>query len=230
MSKTRFKMSFVSEEILCKLKQQWIECELPITKPTSKARVKRRGIDPIATRKTEITSEDYVEWQISYQSKDKSPIELGIMVRLAYDNGMISKEELCRVVKNYGDPKIRPFDEENRITREIQQQTYMDFQVMFEKTPILRYNLGDGCYIEVALRHKQKAVGYQSMVFIYIPVKNLHADRPLIGRRAYTNEAVLWRPSKDHIFGLLKAFLIASNSHRNDVKRLIQKIIGDCEL
>jgi len=230
MSKTWFKMRPVSEEIQCKLKQQWIECELPITKPTSKARVKRRGIDPIATRKTEITSEDYVEWQISYQSKDKSPIELGIMVKLAYDNGMISKEELCRVIKNYGDSKIRPFNEEFRIAREFQRETYMDFQVIFEKTPILRYNLGDGCYIEVALRHKQKAVGYQSMVYIYIPAKNLHANRPLIGRKAYVNEVVLWRPGKDHILGLLKAFLIASNDHRNDVKGLIRRIVGDCEL
>jgi hypothetical protein len=221
-------MRSMSEEIQCKLKQQQIECELPLTKPTSKVRVKRKGIEPIPARQTRMTDEDYVEWQISYQNENKSPVELGIIIKLAYENGIVSKEELCDIVKNYGNPKIRPFDEEFRITREPQLQTYMEFHVIFEKTPILHHDLRDGCYIEVALRHKQRAVGYQSMVYIYIPVKNLLASKPLIGRYANANEVVLWRPGKEHILGLLKAFLIASEKHRKDIKELIQRIIGVC--
>jgi hypothetical protein len=67
------------------------------------------------------------------------------------------------------------------------------------------------------------------MVYIYIPVQNLRAPKPLVGRTAGEKEEVSWVPNKIHILGLLKAFLIASNDHRNDIKELIRKYIGACE-
>lgn len=46
-----------------------IKCELPITLPTSKVRVKRKGLEPIATRQVKLCKDDYIEWQISYKKE-----------------------------------------------------------------------------------------------------------------------------------------------------------------
>jgi len=196
--------------------------------PTSKVRIKRKGVQPIPPRKEVLTKDDYIEWQISYQDKESGkPIELGELIRLAHEMKYITRDELCEIIKKYGDGSIKPFDKLFSIMRKgTQHKVYHDFTVIWEETPILRYDLSDGCYIEVALKHKQKAVGYQSMVYIYIPIQNVIARRPLVGRTAEEKEVVIWKPSKEHILGLIKAFLVASEDHQRDVKKLIGKITG----
>ena len=227
----------MSENIPCQEDpvQREVICNLPITKPTSKVRIKRRGIEPIAPRRVKLDQHDYIEWQISYRDDKENPIEFGEIIKLAHKNEKISKDEICSIIKEYGDPKVRPFNEQFKINiekandNEKNKKIYNDFNLLYEKTPILHLEFDDGCYIRVTLRHKQRAVGYQSMVYIYIPVQNLRAPRPLVGRPAAKNEVVSWVPNKKHILGLLKAFLIASNDHRNDIKELIRKHIGACE-
>ncbi len=194
-----------------------IECKLPITKPTSHVRVKRKGIKPIATRKETLTDRDYIEWQISYIEGDKL-IELGEILSIAYNKYVVTKKDIESLVERFKDTKT--FEESYEISRSITEEKFEDFKVIYEKTPILRYELKDGCYIDIALRHKQKAVGYQAMVCIYIPLKNVNPQP--IGRRAQSNEVVTWNPEREHILGLLKAFLIASRKHRGDI---IQKVI-----
>ncbi|NAZ25544.1 MAG: R.Pab1 family restriction endonuclease [Thermofilum sp.] len=211
--------------------QREVICILPITFPTSKVRIKRDGIEPVAPRRDKLDRRDYIEWQISYWDNKENPIEFGEIIILAHKNGKISKDEICSIIKEYGDPKVQPFNEQFKIKifEEKNQKIYKDFNLLFEKTPILHLELDDGCYIRVTLRHKQRAVGYQSMVYIYIPVQNLRAPKPLVGRTAAKKEEVSWVPNKIHILGLLKAFLIASYDHRNDIKKLIRKYIGACE-
>jgi len=206
-----------------------LECRLPITLPTSKVRIKRDrdGIEPIPPRKEILRENDYIEWQISYRDKESGkPIELGELIRLAYER-YITRDELCEIIKKYGDETSKPFDELFRIMlKRTQQKAYYDFVVIWEKIPILHLDLSDGCYIEVVLRHKQRAVGYQSMVYIYIPVQNVITRKPLINRTAEEKEIVIWKPNKEHILGLIKAFLVASKDHRQDIKKLIRQITG----
>lgn len=73
----------------------------------------KEEIVPIAVKQAEITSEDYIEWQISYLDQDDL-VEFGHLLKAFYESG-------------------------------------------------------DRTFIDIVLRHKQRAVGYQAMVFIYIP-------------------------------------------------------------
>jgi len=205
-----------------------IECKLPITKHTSKVRVKREGVYPIATKKEILTDQDYIEWQISYIKKDEL-IEFGKILSIAYNRGVVTKGDILSLVERFKD--IKTFEETYEIFRSITEEKFKDFKVIYEKIPILRYELKDGCYIDIALRHKQRAIGYQAMIYIYIPLKNVQPK--LVGRSAQPKEEVTWLPKREHILGLLKSFLIASRKHRDDiVKKVIPKAlstkINDC--
>jgi hypothetical protein len=200
-----------------------IECRLPITSPTSKVRVKSEGRIPKATRQTKINAEDFIEWQISYKDKNGEPIELGEILRLACNNGLISKNDILSILelyKNYGtfDNNKDKFD----IKRENSQEDFYGFKIYFEKAPILHLDFDDGCYIEMAIKHKQMAVGYQVMVYIYIPMRIVKPY--LIGSTADRKQFVTWTPNKDHILGLLKAFLLASIDHRNDITNMCKML------
>ena len=218
----------VMSEIRCEWNdsEKKIECLLPITKTTSKARIKRRGIEPIAPRKTAITTEDFIEWQISYKDKEGKLIELGRILLLAYSKGIISRNEICSAIEEFKDAPT--FSETFHISREsfLQDSHFYGFKIFYEKTPILHLDLQDGCYIEIALKHKQKAVGYQPMIYIYIPAKNVTPN--IVGRFAKEGEIVSWFPDKEHILGLLRAFLIASKDHREDIGGICLEIIKSC--
>jgi len=197
-----------------------VKCKLPITSPTSKVRVKRKGLEPVATRQVKLCEDDYIEWQISY-GEVKKLSEFGEILALAYKNGIVKKDDINEVKKEFENTKT--FEELYKISREETGKDYHKFKVLYEKTPILRYEFDDGHYIDIVLRHKQRAVGYQAMVYIYIPIDKVE-PKNLVGRRANPRERVVWTPKKEHILGLLKAFLIASKDHRNDMIKIIEKI------
>lgn len=187
----------------------------------------KEEIVPIAVKQTEITPEDYIEWQISYLDQDDL-VEFGYLLKVFYESGKILKEEICAIVNQLC--KITTFEETFRIEKMKTELFLSDFRVIYEKTPLLRLEFKDRTFIDVVLRHKQRAVGYQAMVFIYIPAdsNDLQVSEPLVGRSAKKNEIVSWKPKKEHILGLLKAFLIASRTHREDMRKIIENKIGIC--
>lgn len=80
--------------------------------------------------------------------------------------------------------------------------------------------------IEVIIRHKQRAVGYQSMVYVCLPIKNAESEE-IIGRYAFTNEAVRFRLTNDKnnfVFDAFKLFSLASKKHNEDIKSILQAI------
>jgi hypothetical protein len=102
------------------------------------------------------------------------------------------------------------------------------FTLLYRKAPTLRKQLSDGSLIHIELRHKQKAVGYQAMLYIFIPIKNLVSklDRSsLVGRPARQNEVVLWSPTKEHIIELMKGFSIMSKKHLKDIMSIVERFL-----
>ena len=53
---------------------------LPMTTPTGKARVKRpikeQQAEPLATRQQTLEPDDYIEWQIAYETSDQTELLL----------------------------------------------------------------------------------------------------------------------------------------------------------
>lgn len=219
-----------------------LTCTLPITLPTSKVRVKRvkrtkytEEVRPVSPRKEKLESDDYLEWQISYVS-DSGLVEFGLMLKEFYDHGILTRDLICDVVERLGREDVKTFEEHFKIEKDLECcGGHEEFKLIYERTPILRLLLNDGSFIDVVLRHKQRAVGYQAMVFIYIPISSQNlkpvkssADS-LVGMIAPKNEAVEWRPEKEHVIALLKAFIIASPKHREDIKKIISRRLSiDC--
>jgi len=216
------------------IKVGWVEdriiCFIPITSPTSKARVKRRlgkTYEPIAVRQKILKEDDLIEWQISYFDKEKRLIEVGKMLELAYKYKIFTQNEL-KELKKYVDKIEKIFDESFNIEEVSMNDKFLDeFEIIYEKTPIIQRILSNNCFVRVILRHKQRAVGYQSMLYIYIPLTNvISKDKSIIGRSAEANEEIKWSPSKIDIEGVIKSFAIASQKHRNDIKEIIGRIIS----
>lgn len=211
-----------------KLKNGKIVCLLPITLPTSKVRVKRND-EPLSVKQNELKEDDLLEWQISYYKEDKVLIEAGKMLQIAYEHGIIRKGEL-EELKNYVKKIPKLFDEEFEITRKSTNATFLEeFKVIFRHTPIIHKDLDNGCFVEAELKHKQRAVGYQPMLYVFIPVKNVVANNltgSLVGRTAVSKEIVRWFPTKNDITGIVKTFAVLSQKHRNDIIEIIEKILG----
>jgi len=213
-----------------------IVCLLSITLPTSKVRVKRND-EPIFVRQNNLREGDLLEWQISYYKKDKKGrdildengektlIEVGKMLELAYEHRIIADEDLKKLeayVK--GIPNL--FDEGFKITKEETDEKFLgEFKILFRHVPIIHKELDNGCFIEAELKHKQKAVGYQPMLYIFIPVQNVVADGSMIGRSAKPKEIVKWSPTKNDTIGAVKTFAVLSQKHRNDIIEIIERIL-----
>lgn len=220
------KMSKSNASIKCEFdkNQKRVSCILPITSPTSKIRLKRNGYEPIAPRSTVITDKDYIEWQISYRDPNGRLIEFGECLDKALNNDTNLKMEIKRVVEEYRN--VDTFDKKFTIQRIEDNRYYNEFKLINELTPILRLDgLTDNYYIDIILKPKQRAVGYQAMVFLYIPCEKalpLEDGQKLIGRKAYQNEKVKVFLNSDHILGLLKSFLLASDTHRKDILNILR--------
>jgi len=198
-----------------------ITCLLPLTSPTGRVRVKRSG-HPIATRQTELRADDVIEWQIAYRDDKGHLVELGQILWLAKKHGVLGLKEVV-ALEDFVSAQSRFCDEQFVIVTEPSEQEFCGFKLHWRKHPLLRREIGDGTAIEIELRHRQRAVGFQAMVFLLIPVSQCDpAD--IVGRRAKPKEKVAWTPSQDALVTLVKAFAIASRSHRDDMLKLLKAL------
>ncbi|WP_052833597.1 R.Pab1 family restriction endonuclease [Staphylothermus hellenicus] len=201
---------------------------LPITLPTSKVRVKRNG-EPIPARQTKLREDDLLEWQISYKKDEEVLIEAGKMLEIAYNRGIITREEL-KQLRDYAVKVPQTFDKQFKILKEETNRAFLgEFKVFFRHIPIIHKDLDNGCFVEAELKHKQRAVGYQPMLYVFIPVRNVvtnDAVGSLVGRTARPKEVVKWFPTKNDIIEIMKTFAVLSQKHREDVIEIIERIIS----
>ncbi|WP_048146495.1 R.Pab1 family restriction endonuclease [Pyrococcus abyssi] len=207
-----------------------IVVRLPITRPTSKIRVKKieNGVGiPVSTRKKSFPSDEnlrdyYIEWQISYARDGKYDYELSRMVRLAHEHGILTYNDIYELLKFADD--VKSYLEDKGIRRESTNEELYGFNIYEDVYPVAKKELPSGEFIGIVLKHKQRAVGYQSMVYVCIPLTNVEPS--LAGRVARRNEVVKYEVPVDLMKELLKAFIIASETHKNDIVKFLRSIIG----
>jgi len=208
-----------------------IVAELPITLPTSLVRIKDIDGNPIGAVRTQNLKGDwYAEWQISYLDENRHLVELGKMFELLVNKcKVISKAEINAL---YHQLKTRAvfFEEAFDISTEKngKPENFEGFTLLYSKTPILRKHLSDGSFIHIELSHRQKAVGYQAMLYIYIPIKDVTSKldgSSIVNRPAHQKEIVLWFPQKEHIIELVKGFAMMSKKHLGDIIFIIEKFL-----
>jgi len=198
-------------------------CDLPLTIPTGKVRVLRQG-QPVATRQTKVEKGDLIEWQISYFADNHTRlVELGELLRLALENRLTSKADLEQLMREI--EGVREFFAESFATTMSEPHAeFHGFRVSHKLVPILTKEV-DEVVIWIELGHKQRAVGFQPMLFLRLPIENVSPC--LIGRTAEPNQLVHWEPTLSLVFETVKGFSICSRKHHHDMLEVLSRCMGD---
>lgn len=243
--------------MLYSIENSTLKIKLPLTQPTSKVRVKQRtnileaGI-PIAARQRNFTPDLYLEWQIAYDTEDKSKsvqqilytrhkindgshkqkstFELTDLLWEAIACGLLPKEKINELRTFGSSIKSEEYLENNIQPRMERNGTYtkhkLEFIVCYKKSPILLYQYKN-TLIELFVDSKQKAVGNQIMLFFDLPVTELEEWNNLQNRPAYKKEEVTWTINKKNseiLVYLAKCFMIGSQQHNQDLLSICKAI------
>ncbi len=209
--------------------QRNIVVELPITLPTALVRIKDKDGNPVGSvRQQNLRKGWYIEWQISYFDENKELVELGEMFRLLVEFGKLNEAEIKELYQNI-QKRNTFFEEIFSVCLEESKKPpeFEGFVLWYRKNPILRKYLSDGSIIHIELRHKQKAVGYQAMLYLFIPIENVRSKEGelIINRPARQKEVVVWFPKKEHIIELVKAFSCMSRKHFEDIMSIVRSFL-----
>lgn len=236
-----------------------VSFEIPLTRPTGKVRIKERNSiheygKPFASKQNRFHSDNYVEWQVSYDApfegqlstteevvfvnskgKQKSLYELSKALYYFYHWNVISDSELLNLAKSIEiiENKFLDSGPEAQIHRTSpvsEEINGLSFLRMILNYPQLIYEFQpDGYIAEVTIREKQNAVGIQPMLYFCFPISELaSAGSKLIGRTAKTNETASFTLSPDKksiILDMFKIFGILSQSHNEDVLSILSSTI-----
>ncbi|MCS7224457.1 MAG: R.Pab1 family restriction endonuclease [Armatimonadetes bacterium] len=203
--------------------QNRLICKLPLTTPTGKVRVKRND-QPIATRQIALEPNDLVEWQIAYRDHYGNPIELGLLLLLGYQQSLFLRDELTLLRQSVERQEVF-WEEVASVTIETTSNEFAGFRLLWRKHPVLVQS-ADGASVRIEVRHRQRGVGFQAMVYVFVPLRNC-LPRDLVGRPARPREQAIWSPPVSLIVTLVRAFAIGSRSHKNDMVTLLTGILDE---
>lgn len=234
-----------------------VRVRLPLTDVTGKVRPKQRTDDgngeALAPTKTALGAKHYLEWQISYDTRDaaapnvvkeiqftrrgetKFGAELSLMLAEALRVGVISTNDLLRERDRLA--KLAEATLEEREGTVIE-KTPLDtksglpdgFTRWTQKTPQFLRETEHG-WIQIQLKPRQRAVGNQAMVYVCLPVNRvLAADgSPRAPGPAKTKETVFYdfsRANAGLLLDIVRAFGIASKQHNEDMANILGAMVG----
>ncbi|MDP2673014.1 MAG: R.Pab1 family restriction endonuclease [Nanoarchaeota archaeon] len=154
--------------------------------------------------------------------------ELADLFERAIKEKVISKKEIEELL-NFNKEKIDIERQYSVKRKPLNKKISEDFEFYEEYAPLFIKRMNDKFFTEIQIKHKQKAVGYQGMVYFCIWIKSLKdkENKPLIGRKAKSNEKVIIPLSKEDLFDIAKTFMITSKDHDWDMKTILKGIIKD---
>lgn len=153
--------------------------------------------------------------------------ELSDLFKFALLNRLITKKEIEQII-SFNSKNEFDIEGQYKIIRTSTDKKILDkFEYYEEKAPLFINRISDNTFVEIILQHKQRAVGYQSMVYFCSKAKNLFDknNRPIIGRPAESNEIIYLPVSKGDLIGIAESFIVASSDHAWDMKTILKDII-----
>jgi len=154
--------------------------------------------------------------------------ELADLFKMAMKNDVISKEEIKELL-DFNKEKI-DIEAQYSVKRKSLNKTISEnFEYYEENAPLFIKRMNDKFFTEIQIKHKQRAVGYQGMVYFCIWIKSLKdkEEKSLMGRKAKSNEKVIVELSKEDLFNIAKTFMITSQDHEWDMKKILKGIIEE---
>jgi hypothetical protein len=229
-----------------------VRIRLPLTDVTGKVRVKQKSSDgfglPVAPSKVLLGKKDYLEWQIGYDipntnsptvvpeikfnrnGETKYGHELSKIIFEAVRLGILSTNDLIREIEEL--EKIPPgkFEESQAVQVEVSTNAAADgFQSAVQRLPQFTKSTPHG-WVQIQLKQKQRAVGYQAMVYVCLPMAEVLAmdGSPRQPGGARSKETVYYdftRANSDLLLDIIHAFGIASQQHNEDIRQILGKIL-----
>lgn len=228
-----------------------IRVRLPLTDVTGKVRVKEQTPDgfgiPIAPSKVSLGTNDYIEWQIGYDIPNtNSPTlvpqikfqrngeakyghELSKIIFEAVQMGILSTNDLISEIHKLEKIPANEFEESRPVQIETSTNSANGFQSAVERLPQFTKVTSHGS-VQIQLKQKQRAVGYQAMVYVCLPMNQvLDADGHLRkSMPAKSKETAFYDFNRNNaglILDIVDAFGIASQQHNEDIRRILGKIL-----
>ena len=225
-----------------------VRVRLPLTDVTGKVRVKEMSPDgfgiPVAPSKAVLGEKHYLEWQIGYDipntnspsvvpqikftrnGETKYGHELAKIIFESVRLGLLSTNDLIREVEAL--KKIQPSEFEESRTVQVEVSTNADaggFQSAVQRLPQFTKTTPHGS-VQIQLKQKQRAVGYQAMVYVCLPMNqvsdmtgNLRKTSP-----AKSKETVCYEFNRNNtafLLDIIHAFGIASQQHNEDIRQIL---------
>jgi hypothetical protein len=225
---------------------------LPLTDVTGKVRVKEKTPDgfgiPVAPSKTVLGKKHYLEWQIGYDSPNtNSPSsvpqihftrkgetkyghELSKILLDALRLGIISTNNLQRELAMLPKLAEKAFEERETVEMEAAQKPdETGFARSVQRVPQF-IKMTDHGSVQIQLKQKQRAVGYQAMVYVCLPMDQVFntSGAPRKAAAAKSKETVFYRFDRENsgfLLDIVRAFAMASKQHNEDIGHILRKIL-----
>lgn len=225
---------------------------LPLTDVTGKVRVKEKTPDgfgvSIAPTKTALGKKHYLEWQIGYDSpttnspssvpqihftrrgETKFGHELAKILLEALRLGLISTNDLQREIAMLPKLAEKSFEERETIKMEAAQKPdEAGFARSVQRVPQF-IKITDNGSVQIQLKQKQRAVGYQAMVYVCLPMDQVltATGEPRKSSPAQSKETVFYRFDRENagfLLDIARAFAMASKQHNEDIGSILRKIL-----
>lgn len=229
-----------------------IRVRLPLTDVTGKVRVKEKSSDgfglSIAPLKTSLNKKNYLEWQIGYDSPNtNSPSvvpqiyftrkgetkyghELSKIIFEAVRLGLLTTNDLSHEIEALKKIPVSEFEESQPVQIETDTNSVAGgFQRAVQRVPQFTKNTPHG-WVQIQLKQKQHAVGYQAMVYVCLPMNELLTmdGTPRQTGPAKSKETVYYdftRANAAFLLDVIHAFGLASRQHNEDVRQILGKIV-----
>lgn len=229
--------------------EKGVRVKIRITASNSSARRKRRkcvtehGIS-VFVKKTELSLDDYIEWQIGYYktsnskgaSGGKIPHELFDIIREAYAKGLISKQDIkerYEKINGFSTEDILQGFEEKDIHRRCSKSMVLtngfEFHQMETCYQMIRHKFKKSdVSVEIMCRERGRAAGVQPMLYVCLPFKVLKFKKSPTNRYAEANERADWIIQRKEALILLDVTVLLgmlSISHKEDLVSILKNVL-----
>jgi hypothetical protein len=169
----------------------FVRVRLPLTDVTGKVRVKEKIADgfgiPVAPSKTVLGKKHYLEWQIGYDTPDakdatvvpqikftrkgetKYGHELSKIIFESVRLGILSTNDLLHELDSLKKIPATDFEESRAVQIEVSTNSANGFQSAVERLPQFTKSTPHGS-VQIQFKQKQRAVGYQAMIYVCLPM------------------------------------------------------------
>ena len=240
------------KQVLITTGTNFIRVRLPLTDVTGKVRVKEKSADgfgiPIAPSKTTLGKKHYLEWQIGYDTPNvNSPTvvakikftrkgetkyghELSRIIFESVRIGLLTTNEIMAEIESLKKIPAADFEESQPVQMDTETNISAGgFQRVIQRVPQFTKTTPHGS-VQIQLKQKQRAVGYQAMVYVCLPltkVLDMNGEPRKTGA-AKAKETVYYdftNENEGFLRDVIHAFGLASPQHNADIREILEQIL-----